>query len=133
MANAKLPSDSFSDEELELIRNDSEKWLRTHIWRYIDRFLATIAADRKIIKELEKFKKAVLCIGVEIVPVCMGCGKENCGDCPAGVTETVKNVKSIKQAATIERLRGTIEQVKIHIELHPDDWPKTVHDRLKEE
>lgn len=72
------------------------------------RFVATIAARDKRIEGLEKFKEAVLSVGIEIVEVCMGCGRENCGDCPAGVTLTAKNVKATAQTATIERLRGVL-------------------------
>lgn len=72
-------AEAFTDEEIELIRNDSEKWLRTHIWRHIDRFLDTITqyekaldsamrqvsslnegniTDRKLIKELRQIKES---------------------------------------------------------------------------
>lgn len=116
-------AEPFSDEEIKkfetndgweevILRSGSVGSMRNRIRVTIAVLQTQGRADCKRIEELEKFKEATLSIGIEEVEICMGCGREGCGNCPAGVTYTVKNTKLAAQAATIERLREEIKAIK---------------------
>ena len=94
----------FSDEEIKVLRMEFDGRDRTVGFqltaeRY-DRFLATIAADRKRIEELEHTR---------LGRVCPTCAKQTVD--PMKWCDRLAAEQVADQAATIERLRGYLQRI----------------------